>query len=65
MYALIDTYWAAVKCILCYLKSMIFIGLHITHSSSFALHSFTDADWLVVLMIVSLQVTIFFSLVIP
>jgi len=45
MHALTDTYWAAVKCILCYLKSMISFGLHITHNSSFALHSFTDADW--------------------
>ena len=45
MHALTDIYWAAVKCILCYLKSMISFGFHITRSSSFTLHNFTDADW--------------------
>jgi hypothetical protein len=45
MDAFTDTYWAAVKCILCYLKGMISFGLHITRNSSFALHSFTDVNW--------------------
>jgi hypothetical protein len=38
----IDAHWAAIKCIMCYLKSMVSSGLHIIHSSSFALHGFID-----------------------
>jgi len=34
-----------VKCILRYLRGTASHGLHITHSSSFALYGFTDADW--------------------
>jgi hypothetical protein len=45
MHALVDTYWAAVKHILCYLKGMVSFDLHITRSSSFSLHGFTDVDW--------------------
>jgi len=45
MHALIDSYWAAVKCILRYLRGTTSHGLHITRSSSFSLHSFTYADW--------------------
>ena len=39
------SYWAAVKRILCYLQGTTSHGLHITRSSSFALHGFTDVDW--------------------
>jgi histone deacetylase 1/2 len=45
MHAPINSYWGAVKCILCYLRGTATYGLHITRSSSFALHGFTDADW--------------------
>jgi len=34
-----------VKCILRYLRGTTSHGLHITRSSFFALHGFTDADW--------------------
>jgi histone deacetylase 1/2 len=34
-----------VKRILRYLRGTASHGLHITRSSSFALHGFTDADW--------------------
>ena len=44
MHAPTDSYWAAVKCILRYLRGTTSHGLHITHSFSFALHGFTDAD---------------------
>jgi len=37
--------WVAIKCILCYLKGTTTQDLHITRSSSFALLSFTDANW--------------------
>jgi hypothetical protein len=40
-----DSHWAAVKCILRYLKGTTTHSLHITRSSSFALHGFTNADW--------------------
>ena len=40
-----DSYWAAVKRILRYLKGTKSYGFHITWGSSFALHGFTDADW--------------------
>jgi len=45
MHAPIDSYWAAVKLILRYLKGTTSHGLHITRSPSFALHVFTDVDW--------------------
>jgi hypothetical protein len=63
MHAPTFTHWAAVKHILCYLWGTLFFGLHITRSSSFTLHGFTNNDWVVVLMIVSLRVDIlsFFS----
>jgi len=35
----------AVKSILCYLRGTTTYDLHITRSSSFDLHGFTDADW--------------------
>jgi hypothetical protein len=44
MNALTDSHWGAVKCILRYLRGTTTYGLHITHSSSFALHGFIDAD---------------------
>jgi histone deacetylase 1/2 len=40
-----NSYWAAVKRILRYLKGTKSYGFHITWGSSFALHGFTDADW--------------------
>jgi len=52
-----------VKRILRYLKGTTSYGFHITHGSSFALHGFTGADWLVVLMIASLRVATFSFLV--
>jgi hypothetical protein len=45
MHAPTDSHWAAVKCILRYLRGTTSHGLHITRSSSFALHGFTDANW--------------------
>jgi hypothetical protein len=45
MHAPIDSYWATVKRILHYLKGTTTHDLHITRSSSFTLHGFTDADW--------------------
>lgn len=39
------TYWIDVKRILRYLRDTFSFGLHITRSSSFALHGFTDAEW--------------------
>ncbi|KAI5567908.1 hypothetical protein BDE02_13G122200 [Populus trichocarpa] len=44
MHALTDSLWAAVKRIMRYLKGTTTHDLHITCSSSFALHGFTDAD---------------------
>jgi hypothetical protein len=44
MHAPTDSHWAAVKCILRYLRGTTSHGLHITRSFSFALHGFTDAD---------------------
>lgn len=35
---------ASIKCIMCYLKSTVSSGLHIIHSSSFALHGFIDVN---------------------
>jgi len=45
MHAPTNSHWAAVKRILHYLRGTASHGLHITRSSSFALHGFTDADW--------------------
>jgi len=45
MHALTDFHWPAVKRILYYLKGTTTHGLHITRSSSFTLHGFTNADW--------------------
>jgi hypothetical protein len=45
LYLITDSHWAAVKRILRYLTGTSTHGLHITHSSSFALHGFTDIDW--------------------
>jgi len=45
MHAPIDSHWGVVKRILRYRRGMTTYGLHITHSSSFALHGFTDTDW--------------------
>jgi len=45
MHAPTDSYWAAVKCILCYLKGMTSYGFHITRGTPFALHGFTNTDW--------------------
>jgi len=41
----IYSHWAIVRHILRYLKGTITNDLHITHSSSFALHGFIDMDW--------------------
>ena len=45
MHAPTDSHWGAVKRIMRYLRGTTTYGLHITRSSSFALHGFTDADW--------------------
>jgi len=45
MHAPTDSYWAAVKRILRYLKGTASYGFHITWGSPFALHGFTDVDW--------------------
>ena len=45
MHAPIDSYWGAVKHILRYLQGTTTYGLHITLSSSFDLHGFTNAYW--------------------
>jgi len=45
MHAPTDSYWGAVKRILRYLRGTATYGLHITRSSSFDLHGFTNADW--------------------
>jgi len=45
MHASTDSHWGAVKRILCYLRGTTTYGLHITRSSSFDLHGFTDANW--------------------
>jgi histone deacetylase 1/2 len=45
MHAATDSHWATMKLILHYLRDTASHGLHITRSSSFALHGFTDADW--------------------
>jgi len=44
MHAPTDSHWAAVKRILRYLNGTTTHGLHITHSSFFPLHGFTNAD---------------------
>ena len=45
MHAPTDSQWGIVKRIMCYLRGTTTYGLHISHSSSFALHVFTNADW--------------------
>jgi len=45
MHAPTDSHWGAVKRILHYLCGTATYGLHITRSSSFALHGLTNADW--------------------
>ena len=45
MHAPTDSHWGVVKRILFYLRGTTTYGLHITRSSSSALHGFTDADW--------------------
>jgi len=45
MHASADSHWSVIKRILCYLKGMTTHDLYITHSSFFAMHGFTDADW--------------------
>ncbi|PKA64299.1 Retrovirus-related Pol polyprotein from transposon TNT 1-94 [Apostasia shenzhenica] len=40
-----EEHWAAVKCILRYLKSTILYGLTIHHHTPFTFHAFSDADW--------------------
>jgi hypothetical protein len=45
MHAPTDSHWAAVKRILRYLKGTTTHGLHITNSSFFPLHGFTNADY--------------------
>ena len=45
MHAPIDSHWAVVKRILCYLKGITSYGFHIIQSSFFAIHSFIDVDW--------------------
>ena len=44
MHALTDSHQAVVKRIMRYLRGTASHGLHVTRSSSFALHGFTDAD---------------------
>jgi len=61
MQAPTDSHWDAVKRILRYLRGTVIYGLHITHSSSFALHGFTNANWAEVLMIASLRLIILSS----
>ena len=45
MHAPIDSYWGVVKRILHYLRGTATYDLHITRSSLFNLHGFTNADW--------------------
>ena len=58
-----DSHSGAVKCILRYLRGTTTYGLHITHSSSFALHGFIDADQAGSIDYHSLRVVILYSLV--
>jgi len=46
MHAPTDSHWAVVKRIMRYLRGTTSHSLHITRSSSFSLHGFTDADWI-------------------
>jgi len=45
MHAPTESHWAAIKCIICYLKGTSSYGLHLTCGSSLSLHGFTDIDW--------------------
>lgn len=45
MHAPTDEHWQAIKRILCYLKGTLDHGLHISSTSSFELHTYSDADW--------------------
>jgi hypothetical protein len=45
MHASTNSYWDAVKHILRYLQGTTTYDLHITHSYSFVLHGFTNANW--------------------
>jgi len=45
MHSTTNDHWPLVKLILCYLKGTGSYKLHITRSSSFSLHSFTNIDW--------------------
>jgi hypothetical protein len=45
MHAPTDSHWVTLKHILRYLKGTTSYGFHITRGSSFALHGFTNADW--------------------
>jgi hypothetical protein len=42
MHAPTKSHWAAVKCILCYLKGTSSFDLHLTRASSLSLHGFTE-----------------------
>jgi len=44
MHAPTDSQWGIVKRIMCYLQGTTTYGLHISRSSSFALHVYTNAD---------------------
>jgi hypothetical protein len=63
MHAPTDSHSTVVKRILRYLKGTTSYGFYITRGSSCALHGFTGADWMVVLMITSLRVAILSFLV--
>jgi len=63
MHAPTDSHWTVVKRILRYVKGTTSYGFHFTRGSSFVLHGFTSADWLVVLIIASLRVATLSSLV--
>jgi len=39
------THWAATKCLLCYLKKTIFLGIHINRHSSFVVTTSANANW--------------------
>jgi histone deacetylase 1/2 len=45
MHSPTDEHWNGVKRILRYLKGTLHFGLHISSTSSFELHAYSDADW--------------------